>query len=108
MLLDYARERRLAPGRLSRLAVVGWVCSFLTMPSCVMIVGSGWLEGNVGFALAPSVLTLSCCVVALIRIDRSAVPMRGRDMAIFGGALSVVAMLMVIVAKVLWDFGLGD
>lgn len=106
MLLDYARRRNPTPRRLSRLAVVGWLCSFLTMPSCFMIVGSGWLEGNVGFALTPSVLTLACSVVALIRIDRSVVPVGGRDMAISGGALSVVSIFLVVVAKVL--LGLSD
>jgi len=105
MLLDYySRGRGPAAGRVSRLAFVGWFCSFLTLPSCVLL---DPFQGNVGFALTPSVLTLACCVVALIRIDRAAVPMRGRDMAIFGGALSVVGMFLVVVAKVLWEI-MGD
>jgi len=103
LLLDYAHSRRAAVGRRSRLAVVAWLFSFLTMPSCALMMWADtwWKTASFAFALTPSVLTLACCVIALIRIDRAAIPVRGRDLAIFGGAISMLSMLLVVAMKLL-------
>jgi uncharacterized membrane protein len=109
MLLDYAHARYENAGRRSRLAVTGWLLGLLTMPSCALLGASRftWFEGNLPVAMTPPVLALTCCVTALIRIDRAAVPLRGRDLAIFGAAISVVSIFLTVAAKVLIELA-GD
>ena len=103
MLIDYAHSRFEKPGRRSRLAIVGWLLSLLTIPSCLVLAmsQSRWPDGSLAVAMTPPVLALACCATALIRIDRSAVVLGGRDLAILGAAISVVSISLTVATRVI-------